>query len=166
MTNSFLPINMLMLKWKVFRLYQLICPHRHGEESSGRTVPDQPGDKNRPTLVHGELVLCILTHQAKFVLGLLVFQDSLANISLFIPSFLHRYTCCFFPFYPSLLWSSKWVFYLSSFHTWMLPVIIRTKFQLKMLQNSTTLNELLQYQTEVQRIGEKVIIGNPGGGSW
>ena len=41
-----------------------------------------------------------------------------------------------------------------------------TSVQLKMLQNSTTLNELLQYQTEVQRIGEKVIIGYPGGGSW
>ena len=26
----------------------------------------------------------------------------------------------------------------------------------KIIQNSTTLNELLQYQTEVQRIGEKV----------
>ena len=82
LTSSFLPINMLMLKWKVFRLYQLICPHRHGEESSGRTVPDQPGDKNRPTLVHGELVLCIVTHKVNCVHGLLVLQDLVENISL------------------------------------------------------------------------------------
>ena len=40
LTNSFLLFKMLMLKWKFFRLYQLICPNRHGEESSGRTVPD------------------------------------------------------------------------------------------------------------------------------
>ena len=72
-----------MLKWKFFQLYQLICQHRHGEESSGRTVPDQPCDKNRPTLVHGELVLDMVS----FVLGLLVLQDLIANISLYISSF-------------------------------------------------------------------------------
>ena len=56
---------------------------RHGEEGSGRPVPDQPGDKNRPTLVHGELVLDMVS----FVLGLLVLQDLIANISLYISSF-------------------------------------------------------------------------------
>ena len=38
LTNPFLLFKMLMLKF--FLLYQLICPNRHGEESSGRTVPD------------------------------------------------------------------------------------------------------------------------------
>ena len=76
--------------------------------------------------------------------------------------FLVRFTCCFYLFYPSLLLSSRQVshciFYYES------PRIPRTQHKNrtscisheKMLQNSTTLNELLQYQTEVQRIGEKV----------
>ena len=44
-----------------FQLCQSLCQPRHGEESSWRTLPDQSCDKNRPTLVYGELVLCMVS---------------------------------------------------------------------------------------------------------
>ena len=50
--------------------------------------------------------------------------------------------------------------HLPQVHMLLLPFLPITAL---IIQNSTTLNELLQYQTEVQRIGDKVrLVSSPG----
>ena len=53
----------LRMAWKTLRKVTecrflestlILSLERHGEESSGRSVPDQPGDKNWSTIVYGE----------------------------------------------------------------------------------------------------------------